>query len=147
MRGHTKVEYLSFERARKVVRSLNLSCPQEFFELRKKSKLPKGVPPYPNNEFLYDGWEDWDDFLGLAPQIKLKRKKRDPKVDPVTFQRARKYARTLKLESVAAWYKLCKTRKVPAGIPTRPNSAYPKEWAGWVDFLGLRIWDNKLKKY
>jgi len=145
-------KYFSFKRARNIVRALSLPYPQDFFTLRKANKLPKGVPPYPNKEYLYDGWQDWDDFLGKPPRI-IKRRgpralyPRTPKVKRVSFQKARKYARSLKLDSAQAWFEHCREGHLPPGFSARPGSSYPQEWDGWVDFLGLTVWERKLKKY
>ena len=56
----------------------------------------------------------------------------------LSFTEARKVVRNLKLESVDAWWKYCKSGKKPNNIPNSPQGKYPKEWITYSDWLGLK---------
>ena len=54
------------------------------------------------------------------------------------FDKARTFARSLKLSSVKEWKEeYCKSGKKPIDIPTNAYQKYQnKGWKGWADFLG-----------
>jgi len=53
-----------------------------------------------------------------------------------SFNRARKFVRSLKLENRSDWYEICKINKIPNDIPRNPGRSYKNEWIGWGDWLG-----------
>ena len=53
-----------------------------------------------------------------------------------SFAQARKFARSLKLESKTYWIKYCESGKLPKDIPRDGYGVYKKEWTNWGDFLG-----------
>ena len=52
------------------------------------------------------------------------------------FSEARRYARSLKLQSMSEWLAYHKSGKLPDDMPRIPSAPYKKEWKGWGDFLG-----------
>ena len=69
------------------------------------------------------------DFLGtgvVAPQLRKYR----------PFQKARKYAQSLKLKDTGGWRKFVKSKKFPKDMTTVPDRIYKYEFKGWGDFLG-----------
>ena len=53
------------------------------------------------------------------------------------FRKARAFARTLGLKSVAEWYSYCKSGGNPDDIPKTPWQVYAEDgWAGMKDWLG-----------
>ena len=64
------------------------------------------------------------------------------------FKSARKYVRSLKLESGRAWNENCKLNKKPLDIPRNPNTFYKnKGWIDWGDFLGTGTIAASKKQY
>lgn len=53
------------------------------------------------------------------------------------FDKARAFARGLKLKSAAEWRKYCASGKKPADIPVTPHVVYADDgWSNWGDWLG-----------
>jgi superfamily II DNA or RNA helicase len=53
-----------------------------------------------------------------------------------SFKDSRDFARGLSVSGNKEWYSLYKLGKLPKDIPSRPDSAYKKDWISWKDFLG-----------
>ena len=63
-----------------------------------------------------------------------------------SFEDARKFVRSLKLESFDEYRKYCKSGKKPADIPTAPNTVYEnKGWRSVGDWLGTGRIGNLVK--
>ena len=55
----------------------------------------------------------------------------------LSFNEAREFVRSLKLQGKDEWEKYVKEKRNPEGIPTRPDFTYRNEgWISWRDFLG-----------
>lgn len=133
--GRPKGDYVSYEDARKWVRSLhleNLSQWHKFVKMRfrkgKKRGLkvkPRAIPANPRSVYG-DQWVSDTDFLGTEKKF-------------LTFEQARKFARRLAAEqqinSSRKWYAWRKETK-PSFVPHQPDVFYKDEWQGWADFLG-----------
>ncbi|OGV38132.1 MAG: hypothetical protein A2020_07255 [Lentisphaerae bacterium GWF2_45_14] len=54
------------------------------------------------------------------------------------FKKARKFARSLGLESHCEWNHFVRThlKTMPHSIPHNPAAIYRFEWKGWKDWLG-----------
>jgi hypothetical protein len=60
------------------------------------------------------------------------------------FEEARQFARSLELSSAEGWNDYSKSGRRPPDIPSRPQSYYAGEWAGWGDFLGTgNVWGTR----
>ncbi|MDC0324369.1 hypothetical protein OAM21_04160, partial [Verrucomicrobia bacterium] len=133
--------YLSFELARKYVRSLGLKNFKEWQAYLKLGKLAKGIPTNPNRVYEKNGWKGYGDWLGTY-RIAAKLKKYRP------FKEAREFARSLNLKNREEWEVFCKSGKLPPDIPANPNQTYKdKGWRGLGDWLGTGTIANFNKKY
>lgn len=54
------------------------------------------------------------------------------------FGEAKRAVRKLKLRSVQGYVGLRMSKKLPCGLPERPQIAYAKQWKGWKDYLGVK---------
>jgi superfamily II DNA or RNA helicase len=133
-----KFKYLSYIDARKFVRKLKLKSRNEYLVWSKKSR-PDNIPSNPNRTYG-DEFEEkggWPAFLGTEYISTKKRKYRD-------FIPARKFARSLKLNSGTAWGKYCKgeilgKKPKPDDIPMSAHIVYKgKGWISMPDWLGLK---------
>ena len=99
-----------------------------------KGLKPKDIPSHPERAYRDQGWDGWPSWLGEAPAARA-----DPRF--LSFRRARTYARRLKLRNVRDWRALVGdlhgAGPLPANVPADPESAYPDQWAGWQNWLGL----------
>ena len=53
-----------------------------------------------------------------------------------SFDKVKKFARSLNLKSYKEWVSYCKSKNIPDNMPTTPNQVYKNEWISWGDFLG-----------
>jgi hypothetical protein len=76
------------------------------------------------------GWGGVGDWLGTGTVAPFLRQYR-------SFKKARAFARSLGLNSVADWDKFLESGKKPPDIPSNPDHLYAESgWAGWGDWLG-----------
>lgn len=86
---------------------------------------------------------DWLGTGAVAPWLRRFR----------TFQKARAFARSLKLKSQTEWFVFCRERtqsnsKLPLDIPIKPDSAYAdKGWKSWGDWLGTGTIAPSLRQF
>ena len=130
-----KISYID---ARKFVRKLKLKSRNEYLVWSKKSR-PDYIPSNPNRTYG-DEFEEkggWPAFLGTKYISTQKRKYRD-------FIPARKFARSLNLNSSTEWGKYCKgeipgKKPKPDDIPMSALTVYKgKGWKSMPDWLGLK---------
>ena len=62
--------FMSFEKARKLVRSWNLNDKTQWVDRMVKTH-PVGLPRYPNKIYAESGWVSWQDFLKQAKSSKF----------------------------------------------------------------------------
>ncbi len=117
-----KEQYLTFEKAQKLVQKLKIESYREYEELYKQGKLPN-FPAHP------------DRFWG-----KEKRKIDNNYI--IDYKKARRIARKLKLKRLHDYLDLGKQGKLPEGLPKRPEHYY-KDFVSWKDFLNTK---NVVKK-
>jgi len=120
--------FRSFQKSRKYVRALKLKNYKQWLEYSKSGKKPAYIPSNPWLTYRKD-WKSLGDWLGTGNIAHYKRKFR-------SFNKARQYARSLKLKSFSEWRKFYKSKKIPLDIPTTPYRTYKKGWKGWGDWLG-----------
>ena len=124
--NNIKGGFLSFKEARKYARSLNLNNQTEWRVHCKSGDKSNDIPNYPESAYKDKGWNGWDNFLGTG----------NIKDGFLPFDEARKYARSLNLNSKKEWDKYCKSGNKSKDIPNCPESVYKyKGWNGWADFL------------
>ena len=123
------MQYRSFEDGRKYVRSLKLKNHTQWLEFARSPKKPNDVPICPWSTYRKE-WKGLGDWLNTGNVAPYKRKFR-------SFNEARRFARSLKLQNFTEWIEFCKSKKVPFDIPSTPYRTYKnKGWKGWGDWLG-----------
>ncbi len=97
-------------------------------EWAKTEAKPKDIPAAPNQAYPEE-WRGTDDWLGTG--------RRRPKSGWRPFEQAREYMQTLKLKNQNEWEEWSRSAAKPEDIPAAPWVAYPEEWRGWGDWLGV----------
>ena len=65
-----------------------------------------------------------------------------------SFEKARKFVHSLKIENRKKWAEYCKSGKKPDAIPTAPRGVYKnKGWKGWGDWLGTGTISPRYRKF
>ena len=138
--------YLSFNKARIIVRKLGIKSQDEWRDfaagrLPKLGTLHKGIPATPWTTYKDAGWVGLGDWLGTG-RVRAR--------EWMPFGEARKFIRELKLKSGKEWNlyiagKLRRLGRPPVNIPTNVQRVYKnKGWKGLGDWLGTgRIADQE----
>jgi superfamily II DNA or RNA helicase len=148
--NHLK-KYRSFRKARAFALRLKLKSTAEWKAFCKGGTphplgLPADIPTNPNITYANNGWKSYGDWLGtgrVADQFKEYR----------SFQKARAFARSLKLKSETEWRsfrsgEMPQCGRLPEDIPAAPQFTYAKKgWSGYGDWLGTGNIANFLKKF
>jgi hypothetical protein len=116
---------LPFEEARAYARKLKLKGQREWYQWCNSGKRPDNIPSDPRRSYKgqFKGYSDWLGYLGRC-------------MEPLPFEEARAYARSLKLESARTWREWCKSSKRPSNVPCHPDDAYENQFISWADWLG-----------
>jgi superfamily II DNA or RNA helicase len=123
-------EWLPFEEAKKLVKTLNLKSQKEWRDYTKSDVKPANLPNWPNDKYKNEGWISWGDWLGTG-SISNNKKQYLP------FNEARNYVHTLKLKGKAEWDNYCRSKNKLSTLPNYPNEKYAKTgWINWGDWLG-----------
>ena len=121
--GHHNVfkgTYLTYEKAKKLVRKLNFKNKSEWYKFAK-TKKPKNIPYNPDRD-LKD-WKSWQDFLGYEYTAPNQRKF-------VSYEEAKKYAQEKKIKNLSQWHKLHTNKKIPLKYPYSLVSVYKNKFEG-----------------
>jgi len=121
-----KSKMMSFEDAKKFVRSMGFKGQKEWYQYCKSGKKPTNIPFSPYTAYK-DKWINLADWLGT-------KRTRSTKFLP--FEKAREYARSLKLTGMMEWNEICREGKMPLNIPNNPHATFSHEWVDWYDWLG-----------
>ena len=116
-----KKTYRSYQQARKFVHSLKVKNQKEWRLYCKSGKKPDDIPYDLSGVYKNKGWTNWIDFLGSDP-------KRSRNREFWSFEKARKFAQSLKLNGAQEWEEFAKSKKRPFYIPSSPRRTYKKEW-------------------
>jgi len=117
-----------FKKARIFVHSLKLKSKQAWEKYCESGEKPNDIPVKPSDTYKNKGWKGWPDWLGTK---RLSTKNIRP------FVQARKFARSLELNSEAEWKKYCESGEKPNDIPVKPSDTYKnKGWKSMPDWLG-----------
>jgi hypothetical protein len=134
--AHNKKVFISFLEAREIVHKLKLSTNKEFKLWNKANPLIL-IPANPDNIYKNKGWISWSDWLGSNKNRNY-----------LSYEEARKFARSLKLNNQKEWNQYCKINQIPLNIPTsNPQWPYKNEWIGWPDWLGTDFVANKYREF
>ena len=135
-----KKDFVSYEDAVKIVKSLNLFSAQEWAEFTKTYEFKiLGLPAGPYNYYKNNGWISWSHFLGTE----IKRYKHS---DVYTYEEAKSVVCAYGLNSVIEWNKFKKENLIDKKIPKNPSRYYKDNgWISWGDFLSTRRIADRLK--
>jgi len=134
-------KYLSFEEARKIVRSLGLNNQKEWGEYCKSGEKPDNIPANPNVIYRDSGWVSTGDWLGTGNVACRHRKY-------LSYKEAKEVVHKLGIKKVKGWRECCKEGKIPENIPATPNLTYKgKGWVSWGDFFGTKYLSRLERKY
>ena len=126
------LKFVSYEKAKKLIKQFELRTHIEFRKFSQSSEFEKlNIPKHPNQSYSRSNhWKGWGDFLGTG-NIGSFRK-------ILTFDKARNFTRSLKLNSFREWEEYKKNNKLPLGMPAGIHTYYSKhrKWKGIIDFLG-----------
>ena len=135
---HSK-EFLPFEEALAVARSLGLANHFEWREWCKEGMRPHNVPSRPDQVYKDGGWQGWVHWLGSSGI------KKASKFAP--FGQALTLARSLGLAGKVAWQAWCKEGRRPPNVPSNPHQTHKDGgWQGWGHWLGTGNQSNTSKK-
>ena len=133
-------QFLSFEKAKKFVQSLELKSQTQWKEYRKSKNRPSNIPSNPNLIYKKQ-WKGMGDFLGtgnVAPSDMVF----------LSFEKAKKFVQSLELKSQTQWIEYCKSGNKPDNIPQKPARTYKnKGWDGFGDWLGTGRVADQFKQY
>ena len=121
--ANSKLHFISFEDARKIIHCQKIESFQQWKELIKKESFNSfKIPKNPPRSYEKD-WKSWEDFFGETYSPKKK--------NWLKFNEAKSFVRKLKIQNQTQ-YKRFKNDS----LPTHPDRVYKSEWLGWADFLG-----------
>ncbi len=115
---HYLRKYRSYDQAKKYAQSLKLKSRKEWLQHTKSKNFPKDIPANPNRTYKKE-FKGMGDFLGTGIIAPFLRKYR-------SYDKAKKYAQSLKLKSQKEWYQHTKSKNFPKDIPSYPRT-YKKE--------------------
>lgn len=119
-----RLNWRSFENARVWARLQNVKTSRVWRELSYAGKIPPDIPSDPSSRYRKSGWTGWRDWLGTEKEY-------------WSFEVARDWARQQNVRTAREWRGLTRSKDLPAGIPSQPDSHYKdKGWCGWSDWLG-----------
>jgi hypothetical protein len=125
---------LPFEEAKKEIQKIGLSSRDEFLELCRQKRLPKGVPTNPGQTYRGKGWRSWPDFLGNDRPTPIRSS------DILPFEKARAIARQLGIKTEKEWRKYRRFDERIKNIPSAPDQTYRNGgWTSWYEFLGHEL--------
>ena len=130
-----RVNYRSYEEAKKYARSLKLKGSKEWYQQTKSKNFPLDIKTHPHR---YKEFTSIGDFLGtgsIATRLKKYR----------SYKEAKKYAQSLKLKGQKEWRQHTKSKNFPIDIKKHPYRY--KELTSIGDFLGTGSIATRLKKY
>jgi len=134
-----KMVYRNFEDAREFARSLNLKSSTEWGEYCKSGKKPIDIPSNANNTYKNKGWKGYQDWLGNKSKANSK--------NYGSFKEARRFARSLKLNSADEWRQYHILNNLPSFVPKNPYYYKDKGWKGFGDWLGTENLSSKDRVY
>ena len=121
-------KYRSYEKAKKYAQSLKLKNVKEWFQHTKYKNFPKDIPADVHRTYNKE-FKGYGDFLGTGFIALYLRKYR-------SYEKAKKYAQSLKLKGEEEWFQHTKSKNFPKDIPVSPHHPYKKEFKGYSIFLG-----------
>jgi superfamily II DNA or RNA helicase len=121
---------LTFEEARKIVKSFNLKSTKEWTEFCNSKNKPSNIPNRPSAVYKDKGWKNWGDWLGTYTIANFN-------IEYITFEEFKNLVRKNEIKSQIQWNNFYKNLNIKTNIPSNPQRTYQnKGWINWADFLG-----------
>ena len=136
-RGHD-FEFLPFEEARKIVRSLALKNTDEWYEYCQSERLPNNIPNSPEYIYKDKGWKGIGDWIGtgrIADQFR----------EYLTFENAKRFMLDNNIKSMNEWRAFRKENNIK-NIPYKLTRTYSKEWVSSPHFFSTANFTYKEAK-
>jgi superfamily II DNA or RNA helicase len=128
--SNSRKNFLTFEKARELVRQMGLRSVSEWKEYTKSSTRRRDIPSAPDRTYREEGWTSWGDWLGSNSVATNNRSFR-------AYKDAQSFVRTLGLTGQRQWHKFSRSGSLPSDIPRIPQKTYADEgWTNWGDWLG-----------
>lgn len=105
----------SFDEFKKAVRAVGIQSRNDY-NARRDPRWPSNPQDY------YKEWKGMIDLLG--------------KEEPVEYVKFTVIKKAIKVKGIKSNKEYQEVRKNSPGWPSQPETAYKKDWKGWVDFLG-----------
>lgn len=131
---YTDNKYLSFEKSKQYVHSLNLESQKDWDKLVLDNNLPKFIHKYPHFHFSKYGWKNWDDWLGIQNKTVKKFKYNDllDNSNYLSYDNAKKYIKEKGIKTKDEWKAFANSKDFPAFLSTEPHFFYQN--SGWINF-------------
>jgi len=129
-----KKYFLNYNEAIKYVRKLKIKNTKEWGKYCKSNKKPYDIPSCPRIVYRNRGWKSSYHWFGNNG---WKKNNRWLKIKFLSFEKARKIVRMMKLINNKEWRKSCQCEKIERNIPRNPDVYYKKKgWVSWGNWLG-----------
>jgi superfamily II DNA or RNA helicase len=127
-----KTRYLNYHEAEKISNSLQLKSVKDWYDYVKTNKLTERVPVHPQKVYKYDGWIDWNKWLG-------NNKSSWGKIEWLDFNDARSFVQSLNFKNETEWINYTNSVEFPENLPKQPRNKYKSQgWKGMTDWLGIK---------
>lgn len=131
-------EYLSFEEAKIIVKTLSIKTLKEWQRLDSDKRIELKLPASPTSVYK-EKWISWTDWLGnnnISNRVK----------EYLSFEEAKKLVHTLNLRGQNEYTKYVKDFGYKQKLPHTPERYYKnKGWISTADFLGYK--SNKRESF
>jgi hypothetical protein len=122
--------YYTYEECKNVIKDKKIFSKSDFAKKIKQIINDDIKIPYNPYVTYKNEWEGWGEFLGTG-------RIQDNQKQYMSFEDARKWARSLNLKMYKEWRRL-DLSKIPADIPKKPEKTYKnKGWVDYNDWLGI----------
>ena len=121
-----KKNFMSYERARDLVRSLGITTRVQFQEWSLSGERPENIPSNPNRVYR-DQWEGWGRFFRRRKAQKW-----------MSYKKAKKYVQENGVETIPEFIQWLQSSERPEDFPPNPQIVYGKLWKSPEDFLGIQ---------
>lgn len=120
-----KDRFLPYEEAKAFVHKLKLKGQIEWYAYCESGERPRNIPSNPHKFYKNTGWIEWRHWVGKEKFL--------------SYEEAKAFVHTLKLESFNEWKNYRKNGECPSNIPGNPYDFYlNKGWINWYDWLGTQ---------
>jgi superfamily II DNA or RNA helicase len=133
-----RVNYRSYEEAKKYAQSLNCKNRDEWNKYTKNKNYPSDIPKNPFS--VYKNFEGWGEYLGSGYIANQKR-------IYLSYIEAKKYAISLNLKTRKDWSLHTKSKNFSSNLPSYPEVVYKTQFEGWGKFLGTGFVSHRNRKY